>query len=206
MPNRLIYYSTLGACLLVLVSVVLALTEVLPSSLLYSNALLANVSGFLALGLLVASGAVVFFKRAFLLRFRTHEVFKGVHIWLAFAGGVFLFIHVELLILWPISLPVFYGYIATYVAFVIWLSGLLFMEGLRGSMFYHSLLSLIGVALILIHTFQAGRDIPMAVSGIVLVAAALVVIGGAVTQLGWVRKAGARRHAGDARYRGIAKS
>jgi hypothetical protein len=196
-PNKLIFYSTLGATLTVLLSVVLALTNVLPSSLLYSNALLANVSGFLAVGLIVASGAMVFFKRAFLLRFRTHEVFKGVHIWLAFAGGVFLFIHVELLILWPISLPVFYGYIATYVAFLLWLSGLLFMEGLRGSMFYHSLLTLIGVALILIHTFQAGRDIPMTISGVVLVAAALVVIGGALTQMGWVRKA-SRRDAASA--------
>ncbi len=173
---------------MVLASVFLSLTNVLPSSLLYTNALLANVSGFLGLILFVASGAIIVFRRSFILRFKSAELFNSIHVWLAFGGGVFIFIHVELLILWPVSLPVFYGYIATYAAFVVWLSGLIFMEGLRGSLFYHGLVSLIAVALMLLHVFGSGRDIPMALSGVVLVVAAVVVIGSALSQIGHTRR------------------
>ena len=111
-----------------------------------------------------------------------------------FDGGTLVaFAAVVFLLAFPVSLPVLYGYIATYFAFVIWVTGLLFMEGLRNSLFYHALLSLIGVSLIVLHVFTAGRDVPIAISGVILVVIAAVVLGSAAVQFVRLSRSGGPR-------------
>jgi hypothetical protein len=192
-PSRLAYYSTLVLTAFVIVSILVAFVNPLPFRLLFSGTLLANVAGFIALFLIAATGVMMLFRRSLLRRFRNPDHLKAVHVWVAALGGAFLIVHVVFLLFFPVSLPVLYGYIATYFAFVIWVTGLLFMEGLRSSLFYHALLSLIGVSLIVLHVFTAGRDVPMTISGIVLVVIAAVVLGSAVLQFVRLSRSGAHR-------------
>ena len=149
---------------------------------MYSGAFLANAAGFVALVLIGASGVMMVFRRTLLRTYRDPELLKAVHIWVAAGGGAFLLVHVVFFLFFPITLPVLLGYVATYASFVIWVSGLFFLEGVRGSLFYHGLISLVGVSLMVVHTFGAGREIPLAVSGAALVLMASVVLGAAVMQ------------------------
>jgi hypothetical protein len=192
-PSRLAYYSTLVLTGFVLFSLLVAFADPLSFRLLYSGALLANIAGFIALFLIAATGVIMLFRRSLLRRFRNPELLKAIHVWVAALGGAFLIIHVVFLLYFPVTLPVFYGYIATYFAFVIWVTGLLFMEGLRSSLFYHALLSLIGIALIVLHVFTAGREFPITISGIVLVVIAVAVLGSALRQFVRISREGAER-------------
>ncbi|MGD0638340.1 MAG: hypothetical protein ABSA72_09925 [Nitrososphaerales archaeon] len=178
---------------LVIVSVAIAFTNPVPYDMLYQGTLLANVSGFLAFFLIAASGGMMVFRRSLLRRFRNPDLLRGIHVWVAAAAGVFLIIHVVFFLLFPVTLPVLFGYVATYAAFVIWVSGLLFIEGLRSSLFYHGILSLIGASLILVHVLGAGRSVPVTISGIALVLTAAVVLGSAVWQFARLSKDGNRR-------------
>jgi hypothetical protein len=191
--SHLAYYSTLILTAFVLVSILIAFFNPLPFRLLFSGALLANVAGFLALFLIAATGVMMLFRRSLLRRFRNPDLLKEIHVWVAALGGAFLIIHVVFLLFFPVTLPVLYGYVATYFAFVIWVTGLLFMEGLRSSLFYHVLLSLIGVSLIVLHVFTAGRDVPITISGIILVLIASVVLGSALRQFARLSREGAQR-------------
>ena len=193
MPSRLAYYSTLVLTAFVIVSVLVAFVNPLPFRMLFSGTLLANVAGFIALILIAATGVMMLFRRSLLRRFRDPDRLKAVHVWVAALGGAFLIVHVVFLLAFPVSLPVLYGYIATYFAFVIWVTGLLFMEGLRNSLFYHALLSLIGVSLIVLHVFTAGRDVPIAISGVILVVIAAVVLGSAAVQFVRLSRSGVPR-------------
>jgi len=175
-------------------SVLVAFFNPVPYGMLYRGTLLANVSGFLAFFLIAASGGMMIFRRSLLRRFRNPDLLRGIHVWVAAAAGVFLIVHVVFFLLFPVTLPVLFGYVATYAAFVIWVSGLLFMEGLRSSLFYHGILSLIGASLILGHVFGAGRSVPVAISGIALVLTAVVVLGTAVWQFARLSKTGPPRN------------
>ncbi|MGA2665917.1 MAG: hypothetical protein ABSF83_13335 [Nitrososphaerales archaeon] len=182
MPSKLAYYSTIALTAFVAFSVLAALVRLVPLGVMYSGAFLANVAGFIALALIAASGVMMLFRRTLLRRSRDPELLKAVHVWVAAAGGAFLIVHVVFFLLFPVTLPVLFGYAATYAAFVVWLSGLFFLEGVRGSLFYHGLLSLVGISLMVVHVFGAGGDIPLAFSGAALVLMASAVLGAAVWQ------------------------
>jgi hypothetical protein len=194
-PSKLAYYSTVILTGFVVVSVLSSFIDPFPFAFLYSGALVANVAGFLALVLIAASGVMMLFRRSLLRRFRTPDLLREVHVVVAASGGAFLIFHVVFFLLFPLSLPVLIGYIATYAAFVVWVTGLLFLEGLRGSLFYHGLLSLIGVSLMMVHVFSAGRDIPLTISGLVLILVASAVLGSAVRQFARLSRDGASRNA-----------
>ncbi len=173
-----------------MLSVLLAFANPLPVDVLYRGAFLANLAGFLAFFLIGAAGVMMIFRRSLLRRFRNPDLLRGIHVWIAASGGGFLLAHAAFFLLFPVSLPVLLGYLATYAAFVVWVTGLLFMEGLGSSLFYHGLLSLIGASLILVHVIGAGRGIPVTISGIVLILAASAVLAGAAWQFARLPKTG----------------
>jgi hypothetical protein len=191
MSSGLAYRSTLALAALVLASVVVAFFDPIPAGMFFSGSFIANAAGFLAFFLISASGVMMLFRRTLLRRFRDTSLLRGVHVWLAASGGAFLVVHVAFFLFFPLSPPVLFGYLATYVGFMAWLTGLTFLEDLRGSLFYHSLLSLIITSLLLVHVFSAGRDVPATVSGVVLVVAATVVLLSAVKQFAQLPDEGA---------------
>jgi len=168
-----------GLTLLVGVTVAFGLAQLTPLTFLYSYAYFANIAGYLALVLIAATGVIMVFRRTLLRYLKDPDLLRNIHVGVAGLGGSFLVVHVVFFLLFPLSLPVLFGYVATYAALAIWVTGALFLEGLRGSLFYHGLLSLVGISLMVVHVFSAGRGLPDVVSGaiLVLVAASVLAVG-----------------------------
>jgi hypothetical protein len=161
-------------------TVVAGIAQLEPLTFFYRYGYYANLAGYAALVLIAATGAMMLFRRQLLRHTRNPELLRAIHVGVAGLGGGFLVIHVEFFLLFPLSIPVLFGYAATYSALAVWVTGSLYFEGLRNSVFYHGLLSLIGIALMLVHVFSAGRGLPDVVSGAVLVLTACSVLGVAV--------------------------
>ena len=166
----------LGLTLLVGATAALGLAQLAPLTILYSYTYFANISGYVALILIAATGVIMLFRKGLLRYLKDPELLRSIHVAIAGLGGAFLVVHVVFFLLFPLSLPVLFGYAATYAALAIWITGALFLEGLRGSLFYHGLLSLVGVSLMVVHVFSAGRGLPDVVSGAVLVIIAASVL------------------------------
>lgn len=181
--SRLGLYAALALAVFVASIVLVGYARPIPLGPFYQGALFANISGFAAIFLIGGTGVMMSFRRSLLGRTRSPDALRELHILLAALGGLFLAIHVGFFLLFPLTLPVLFGYLGTYASFVVWITGATFLEGFRGSLFYHGLLSLVGVSLIVVHVFSAGRGIPLFASGSVLVVIAAVVIAGAVKEL-----------------------
>jgi hypothetical protein len=183
----------LSTALLILVSVVslgvLLLLLVAPSRDLFRLGYLADLFGFLALGLIAATGVLMLFKSHLAVALGSSERLWRLHVIVAGAGGLFLGLHVVLFLAFPLSLPVLVGYAASGAALFVWITGATYFQGVRSSMFYHGLLSIGGIFLMLVHTFAAGRNIPMELSGVALALIALAVLAGVATQLGRATRA-----------------
>lgn len=180
MKDNLAYLSTVALTFLVGFTVAFGLAQLVPITFLYQYTYYANLAGYAALILIIATGVIMLFKRAILRRMKDPGLLRTVHIVVAGLAGVFLVFHVVFFLLFPLSIPVLFGYVATYAALAIWITGTFYFEGLRNSMFYHGLLSLVGIALMAVHVFSAGRTLPDDVAGVVLVMMACSVLAIAV--------------------------
>jgi hypothetical protein len=176
LKSRLPFLSALALTVLVGFTTLLGVAQAEPLTALYQYGYLADISGYLALVLIAAAGVLMLFRKPLLRYLKDPELLRGIHVAVAGAGGAFLVFHVAFFLLFPLSLPVLFGYFATYAALAIWVTGVFFFEGLKGSLFYHGLLSLIGIALMVIHVFSAGRGLPDVVAGAVLVVMACSVL------------------------------
>ena len=156
---------------------------------LFAIGSLADLFGFLALALIAATGVLMLFKKRLTAWMGNPERLWRLHIVIAGAGGVFLGLHVVLFLAFPLSLPVLLGYTATGVALFVWITGGIYFQGVRNSMFYHGLLSIGAIFLMVVHTFGAGRNIPMELSGISLAVMAVAVLAGVTWRLVHVWKA-----------------
>jgi len=177
-------------------SILIAFSNPFPLGFLYPETVFAEISGFAALFLVAATGMMMFFRKQILRSTKDPEALRDLHVVIAALGGLFLIIHVGFFLLMRLTLPVLFGYIGGYVAFVVWVAGAVYLEGYRSSLFYHGLLSLIAVSLIVVHVVSAGRDIPVLASGIALVVIAAVVVIGALKPLAELPTEGTTRKGG----------
>jgi hypothetical protein len=177
----------LSTVILVLVSLfslgVLLLVLVSPRTYLFGAGGLADLFGFLALALIAATGVLMLFKDSLAGWMGSSERLWRLHVVVAGAGGLFLGLHIVVFLAFPLSLPVLLGYAATGAALFVWITGAVYFQGVRNSMFYHGLLSIVGIFLMVVHTFGAGRNIPMDLSGLSLVLIAVVVLAGVGRQV-----------------------
>ncbi len=155
---------------------ILLMLELVPRPYFFGLGSLADLFGFIALGLIVATGALMLFKRPLTAWMGSPERLWRLHVVVAGVGGAFLGLHVVLFLSFPLSLPVLLGYAATGAALFVWITGAIYFQGVRNSMFYHGLLTIGGIFLMVVHTFGAGRNIPVELSGISLAATAIVVL------------------------------
>jgi hypothetical protein len=149
---------------------------------------LADLFGFLALALIAATGVLMLFKNILTAWMGSPERLWRLHVVIAGAGGFFLGLHVVFFLAFPLSLPVFLGYAATGAALFVWITGGVYFQGVRNSMFYHGLLSTGAIFLMVVHTFGAGRNIPMELSGVSLALIAVTVLAGVALRLAKVWK------------------
>ncbi len=177
-------------------SLLIAFYDPLPLGFLYPETVFAEISGFAALFLVAATGTMMFFRKQILRSTKDPDALRDLHVVIAALGGLFLIIHVGFFLLMRLTLPVLFGYLGAYVAFVVWVTGAVYLEGYRSSLFYHGLLALIAVSLIVVHVVSAGRDIPVLASGIALVVIAAVVVIGALKPIAELPAEGTARRAG----------
>ena len=147
MSGRLALVSLLILTGFVGASVLIAWLNPFSFSYFYAGARFANISGFFALFLIAGTGIMMVFRKPLLRFSKNPEGLRQLHVIVSALGGFFLIVHVAFFLLFPVTLPVLFGYVGTYAAFAIWVTGVIFIEGFRSSLFYHSLLSVIGVAL-----------------------------------------------------------
>jgi hypothetical protein len=166
--------SLLSVCLFSLAFLVLF--QAGPRPYFFGIGGLADLSGFLALALIAATGVLMLFKKPLGAWMGSPEALWRLHILIAGAGGVFLGLHVVLFLAFPLSLPVLLGYAATGAALFVWITGAVYFQAVRNSMFYHGLLSIGGIFLMILHTFGAGRNIPVELSGLSLALTAVAVL------------------------------
>lgn len=183
MKSRLPVFSALVLTVLVGFTALLGVAQLAPVTFLYRFGFYANLAGYIALVLIAATGVLMLFRKPLLAYMKDPELLRWIHVGIAGVGGGFLVFHVVYFLLFPVSLPVLFGYLATYLALAIWITGALFFEGMTRSIFYHGLLSLVGVALMLVHVIAAGRTLSDVFSGAVLVIVAVSVLGIAVKRL-----------------------
>jgi hypothetical protein len=177
-------FSNVTLVLLSLFSLgVLSLLLVSPRPYLFRIGSLADLFGFLALALIAATGVLMLFKKSLTAWMGSPERLWRLHVVIAGAGGLFLGLHVVLFLAFPLSLPVLLGYAATGAALFVWITGAVYFQGVRNSMLYHGLLSIGGIFLMVVHTFGAGRNIPMELSGISLALIAVAVLAGVTWRL-----------------------
>jgi hypothetical protein len=178
-------FSTVTLVLVSLFSLgVLVLFQLAPRPYLFFGiGSLADLFGFLALALIAATGVMMLFKKGLTAWMGSPERLWRLHVVIAGAGGFFLGLHVVLFLAFPISLPVLLGYAATGAALFVWVTGGIYFQGARNSMFYHVLLSIGAIFLMVLHTFGAGRNIPMELSGVSLALIAVVVLAGVTWSL-----------------------
>jgi hypothetical protein len=129
------------------------------------------------------------FKKRLTVWMGNPERLWRLHIVIAGAGGLFLGLHVVLFLAFPLSLPVLLGYGATGAALFVWITGGIYFQGARNSMFYHGLLSIGAIFLMIVHTFGAGRNIPVELSGLSLALIAVAVLAGVTWRLAKAWKA-----------------
>jgi hypothetical protein len=154
-----------------------------PSFVFGAAGSLADLFGFLALALIAATGVLMLFKARLTARMGSQEALWRLHIVIAGAGGMFLGLHVVFFLAFPLSLPVLLGYAATGAALFVWITGGIYFQGVRNSTFYHGLLSIGAIFLMVVHTFGAGRNIPVELSGISLALIAVAVLAGVTWRL-----------------------
>src|ERR1700691_255140 len=113
--GRLAVVSMIILTVFVIALVLIAFINPLPGGFFRSGTVFANISGFIAIFLIGASGGMMFFRTSVLKSTRNADAFREVHVLLAALGGLFLIFHVAFFLLFPLSLPVLIGYIGTYV-------------------------------------------------------------------------------------------
>jgi len=146
---------------------------------------LADGSGFLATGLTVVSGAMMPFKKSILARTRDRTGLRWIHYIVAGAGGFFIVLHIVWSLSFFLTLQVLLGAAAMGVVLFIWITGAILIEDLRTFLSYHNLLTLIGVVLIVMHTYSAGLDIPYLTPDVSLAMVALVAVLGVAGEIAY---------------------
>jgi len=143
---------------------------------------LADLTGFLGAGLTISSGVIMPFKKQVLAWTRDRWGLRWMHYIVAGAGGFFIALHIALSLALFLTLQYLLGVAATGGVVFIWITGMILVEELRWSTF-HSLLSLIGVVLIVFHTFTANVDIPDLSPDVAYSMLAVVAITGVVGEI-----------------------
>ena len=149
-----------------------------PRAYFFGLGSLADLFGFLALALIGATGVLMLFKARLTARLGAPERLWRLHVVIAGAGGSSLGSTSSCFLAFPLSLPVLLGYAATGAALFVWITGATYFQGVRSSMFYHGSLSIVAIFLMIVHTFAAGRNIPMELSGVASLLIALAVLAG----------------------------
>jgi hypothetical protein len=137
-----------------------------------------DLYGFAAL-FLIALAAVLMLLRSRLLKLTSIAVVRTTHLLVSTLAGLFLALHISAQFLPPISTGIVLGYGAVMTSVAAWLTGTAFLEKMKGSLFFHGVLSSVLIPLSMIHAATSGANFPLYWSQFVLAASATVVFANA---------------------------
>ena len=138
--------------------------------------LLGDIFGYIALVLVIFTATFMLIRRRLLKYTKNLNLLRKVHIYAATAAGFFIVVHVSYFFSYPITDAVLLGYGSVALAAFVWITGTAFLERLRDSLFYHGTMSLVTIALMVVHSAGAGVNIPVGLAGITLAAVACLAI------------------------------
>jgi hypothetical protein len=144
---------------------------------------LADLSGFAAVVLAGVSSAFMVLRGRVLKITKNLHLIRSLHIAVSALAGIFIVIHVSFYVTWPITYGIALGFATFAMAIVVWLTGTAFLEKIRDSLIFHSSLSIVFLALALIHATSSGVNIPQDLSELILLSSVGVLIVNAVYQL-----------------------
>jgi hypothetical protein len=196
--NGLLKYSIVVLVALVVASVVPVVVAPIQLEEVYSFQGLAYLSGLVALYLFLISGGMMLFKKELLEITRDQEKLRLLHVVISAFAGFFLVVHITLLVFFPLTLLVLFGYLASGAALVVWITGIVILAKRHAPLFYHAIISFVGVLLIGVHAFGAGfyRSPEVSAVALVLATVVLVILLQPNIQL-YFRRSGFRKMLGD---------
>ena len=151
---------------------------------------LGDVTGFAALAFIGLSAIMMAFRAKLLKPLGGIDALRKAHVVVSISAMAFLSLHVALLFNFPITIPLDLGYAAFALGFVLWATGVGFLERNKDSFLLHGSLAVAVVALVVVHAAASGINFPdyVAVPAL-LVAGSIALVSGAynVRKL-WPRK------------------
>lgn len=141
-----------------------------------SAASLGDIFGFTAVILAGASAFFMVMRGKILKKVKKLSITRGIHIAISTLAGLFIILHVSFFITYPINIGVILGYVAFAIAIVVWLTGTAFLEMVKDSLIFHSSLSIVLIAVILMHAASTSVNIPSTISEIILVSTVAILL------------------------------
>lgn len=139
--------------------------------------------GFLAVTFIATSALFMFLRGKLLKLTRNLQLIRTVHIAISALAGLFLVLHVIYFVSYPLNEGIILGYASFGLAIVVWVTGSAFLEKVRGSLYFHSSLSIVVISLALMHAATTGINLPLIFSELVLGTTVVVVISNMAYQL-----------------------
>jgi len=141
-----------------------------------------DLYGFAAL-FLIALAAVLMLLRSRLLKLTSITVVRTTHLVVSTLAGLFLVLHISAQFLPPSSTGILLGYGAVIISVAAWLTGTAFLEKVKGSLFFHGVLSSVLIPLSIVHAATSGANFPFYLSQLVLGATASIVFANAALHI-----------------------
>ena len=129
---------------------------------------LGDLTGFVALGLILAAATLMALRRSFVKSASSLELYRKLHIAISTSAGLFLAVHIAYFFSFPYNDGIILGYASTAAAVVVWLTGTAFLERWRDTLFFHGTLTVAALALIAIHASVSGANLPIVLSVLIL--------------------------------------
>ena len=150
-----------------------------------------DIFGYLALTFIILTAVLMLCRKTLLRYTRNLDALRKIHILGSLLAGLFIVLHVAYFVTYPMTSAVMLGYVSVAIAGVVWISGTAFLERFKDTLFYHGVLSLAGISMMVIHAASAGVNIPIMISFVVLALSSSIVLGKAYQHAGKILKAGA---------------
>jgi hypothetical protein len=134
-----------------------------------------DILGFLAVGFIGISAIFMALRGKISKVIKKIWVIRYIHIGISILAGIFLIAHIAYFYGVPLSTGKIFGYASFGAAILVWLSGMAFLEKLRGSLQFHGSLTIILISLALIHASFAAKNFPVMYSVLAVCATAAIV-------------------------------
>ena len=142
-----------------------------------------DLYGFLALFFMIFAAIMMLFRTKLLKWTKSLGAVRSIHVATSTLAGFFLILHISNQYLPPNSTGVILGYTAVFASVIVWLTGTMFLEKVKDTLFFHGVISGLLIPLSMIHAATTGSNIPFFWIQILVATTAAVIFANAALQL-----------------------